>query len=359
MVIKSLHLLARGGPRSMDAMSEPMKHLVFESAGRLAWRETPRPQLQSAVAAIVRPLVVGRCDLDMGFVRGVAPIANGEPLGHECIADVVQVGDQVSTVQVGMRVLVAAQISCGNCRSCRLGFTGRCESVPFGASFGMGRAGSYGGALADFMRVPFANAMLVPLPTTLDPVDAIGAADMGLDAWRAVGAPLRERPGGEVLVMGGLAKVIGLYAVGIALALGAGRVVFCCSDATQREQASKLGAETTAALGPEHGRFEIVVDACGDETQFASMLRAAAPEAIVTSVVFYQRELAIPQRELYVKGITYRTGRPNVRPAMEPVLALCHSMAFNPAAVTQTVFEFDAAIEAWMSEEMRTVVMRS
>jgi threonine dehydrogenase-like Zn-dependent dehydrogenase len=151
--------------------------------------------------------------------------------------------------------------------------------------------------------------------------------------------------------------VIGLYAVGIATALGAGRVVFCCSDAAQREQANKLGAETTTALGPEHGRFEIIVDACGDEASFAAMLRAAAPEAIVTSVVFYPRELAIPQRELYFKGITYKTGRPNVRPAMEPVLALCHG-AFNPSAVTQKVFAFDDAIEAWMSEELRTVVAR-
>lgn len=335
-----------------------MRHLVFDSPGTLAWREVAPPRMQSGLDAIVRPVVIGRCDLDTGFVRGLAPIASGEPLGHECIAEVVEIGDQVATVQVGMRVLVAAQISCGNCRSCRFGFTGRCESVPFGASFGMGRAGDFGGALADFMRVPFADAMLVPLPASLDPVEVIGAADMALDAWRAVGAPLQQRPGGEVLVVGGLARVIGLYAVGIALALGASRVVFCCSDAAQREQARKLGAETTAQLGSEHGRFEILVDAWGDETQFAAMLRAAAPEAVVTSVVFYQRDLAIPQRELYFKGITYKTGRPNVRPAMEPVLALCHSAAFKPATVTQTVFAFDDAIEAWMSEEIRTVVTR-
>lgn len=335
-----------------------MRQLVFESPGRVAWRETARPRLQSSIDAIVRPVVIGRCDLDAGFVRGLVPIASGEPLGHECIADVVEIGEHVSTVQVGMRVLVSAQISCGSCRACRLGFTGRCESVPFGASFGMGRAGNYGGALADFMRVPFADAMLMPLPASLDPIEAVGAADMALDAWRAVGAPLQQRPGGEVLVVGGLAKVIGLYAVGIALALGAGRVVFCCSDAAQREQASKLGAETTAMIGAEHGRFEIIVDACGDEASFAAMLRAAAPEAIVTSVVFYQRELAIPQRELYFQGITYKTGRPNVRPAMEPVLALCHGASFNPAAVAQKVFAFDDAVEAWVSEEMRTVVTR-
>jgi threonine dehydrogenase-like Zn-dependent dehydrogenase len=63
----------------------------------------------------------------------------------------------------------------------------------------------------------------------------------------------------------------------------------------------------------------------------------------------YERDFVLPQRELYFKGITYRTGRPNVRPAMEPVLALCHSGAVKPRDVPQSVFPFDDAIEAWLS----------
>jgi threonine dehydrogenase-like Zn-dependent dehydrogenase len=336
-----------------------MRHLVIEAPGRLTWRETQRPTLQSGIDAIVRPIAVGRCDLDSGFVRGLAPIGSGEPLGHECIAEIVEIGSQVSTVCVGMRVIVAAQISCGTCRACRIGATGRCESVPFAASFGMGRAGNYGGALADYLRVPFADAMLVPISAALNPVDVIGAADMALDAWRAVGIPLQQRPCTDVLITGGMASVIGLYAVGIARAMGASRVVFCSADRQQRECAATLGAETTSQIAPEHGRFEIIVDACGDTSALPAMFRAAAPEAVVTSVVFYQGEFVLPQRELYLKGITYRTGRPNVRPGIEPVLALCHSGAFRPREVPQTVFDFDAAIEAWTSADLRTVVARS
>lgn len=335
-----------------------MRHLVIEAPGRLAWRETQRPQLQSDHDALVRPIVVGRCDLDTAFVQGLAPIASGEPLGHECIAEVVEIGSLVTTVQVGMRVIVAAQISCGNCRPCRAGFTGRCESVPFGASFGMGRAGGFGGTLADFVRVPFADAMLVSLPSSIDPIAAIGAADMALDAWRAVATPLLQRPGGEVLVLGGSAPIIGLYSIGLAVSLGAGRVVFCSKSEDLRNAASQLGAFSTDELAPELGRFDVIVDACGDAAFAPAMFRAAAPEAVITSVVFYDRELAIPQRELYFKGVTYRTGRPNVRPAMEHVLALCHSRAFEPQRVPQTVFHFDEAIDAWTSRDLRTLVTR-
>ncbi len=72
-----------------------MRFLAFERPGVLGWRETTAPTLSSDLDAIVAPVVVGRCDLDVGFVRGVAPIASGSALGHECIARVVDVGPRV------------------------------------------------------------------------------------------------------------------------------------------------------------------------------------------------------------------------------------------------------------------------
>ena len=157
-----------------------MRFLAFERPGVLGWREASTPRLSSDLDAIVAPLVVGRCDLDVAFVQGAAPLAAGSALGHECIAEVVEIGPLVRTVRPGNLVLVSAQICCGYCRSCKRGHTGRCESVPFAASFGMGRAGDFGGALAELMRVPYADAMLVPLPAGFDPVMNIGAADMAV-----------------------------------------------------------------------------------------------------------------------------------------------------------------------------------
>ena len=68
-----------------------MRHLVIEQPGRLAWRECAGPRLETNVDALVRPLVVGRCDLDVAIVRGVVPILGGSALGHECIAEVIEV----------------------------------------------------------------------------------------------------------------------------------------------------------------------------------------------------------------------------------------------------------------------------
>lgn len=336
-----------------------MRQLVIEQPGRLAWRDCARPRLQKNTDALVQPLVVGRCDLDVAFVRGVAPIPSGSALGHECIAEVVEVGGSVFSITPGQRVLVSAQITCGVCAMCRQGYTARCSSVPFGASYGMGRAGDFGGALADFMRVPFADAMLVPLPANLDPIETISIADMALDAWRTVGPHLRERPGASVLVAGGKPAVIGLYAAAIALAMGAAEVVYLDDDMERRSRAELIGARCASHGDPLGPRFDIVVDACGDPAVLAQTLSYAAPEAIVTSVTIYlDGPVPLPLREMYFKGITFRTGRPNTRPAMEHVLGLCRGGSFKPDAVPATVFDFDRAVEAWVSDELRTAVAR-
>ena len=317
-------------------------------------------ELVIGLDAIVRPLVVGRCDLDVGFVRGIVPMAPGSALGHECIAEVVEVGALVRTVRPGAVVLVSAQICCGYCRNCNRGYTGRCESVPFAASYGMGRLGDFGGALAELMRVPYADAMLVSLPSKLDPVMTIGVADMAQDAWRAVGPALNERPEASVLIVGGLASVIGLYAVGIAVAMGAAHVVYWDSDETRRKVAAAMGASTLDGALTSQGPFGIVVDAGGNVDRLQQALLAAEPEALFTSVVIYlESTTPLPLRDMYFKGITFRTGRPNVRPHMEHVLRLCCQGAFRPQDVPATVVDFDSADQAWLSTDLRVVATRA
>jgi alcohol dehydrogenase len=66
----------------------------------------------------------------------------------------------------------------------------------------------------------------------------------------------------------------------------------------------------------------------------------------------------MPLREMYFKGITFRTGRPNVRPAMEHVLGLCRAGCFKPDVVPAKVFDFEHAVEAWSSGALRTAVVR-
>jgi alcohol dehydrogenase len=88
-----------------------MRQLEITGARSVQWREAPAPTLQGDGEALVRPLAVALCDLDAVFLSGAVPIAEPFALGHECVAEVLEVGDAVTTVVPGDRVVVPFQIS--------------------------------------------------------------------------------------------------------------------------------------------------------------------------------------------------------------------------------------------------------
>jgi threonine dehydrogenase-like Zn-dependent dehydrogenase len=267
-----------------------MRQLVFLEPGRLQWQETVVPALQGPGEALVRPLAVAACDLDGGIVRGHAPFPGPFPMGHEFTARVLEVGEAVTAVRPGDTVVCSFQICCGTCTPCREGRTGNCRSVNRTAMYGVGAlGGSWGGALADVVRVPFADAMLLRLPAGVDPVAVASLSDNVADGWRTVGPPLAARPGAAVLVVGGGAPSIGLYAVAVASALGAERVEYLDTDRERLTLAEALGARPVDGPPPQRaGRFPITVDASGQPEGLACALRstdrtAPAPASASTS----------------------------------------------------------------------------
>jgi threonine dehydrogenase-like Zn-dependent dehydrogenase len=333
-----------------------MQHAVFVEPGKVEWRETPDPILQGPGEAIVRPIVVGRCDLDVAYLRGLLPMPSGAPIGHEIIGEVVDAGDDAG-VRPGQRVFVPAQISCGACVNCRRGLTARCQTVPFAASYGMGREGGYGGGLADLVRVPFARAMLTPLPAGADPVALIGAADMGSDAWRAVGPHLAGHPEARVLVLGGMPPVIGLYSAGIAVALGAAAVDYVDADPARSAVAASYGASLRGA--PDGEPYDLIVVAHPTRAALESAFATAAPGATIYSVTpAVDGAAQIETAALYHRGVTWRIGRPDCRHAHDGVMGAWANCGFCADRVPTRVAEWADAPEAWASDALYVAAVR-
>ena len=335
--------------------------MIFIEPGKLDWEDVPDPTLHQAGEAIVRPLVMGRCDLDTLYIAGFVPLASGEPIGHEIIGEIIDLGDEAGlNFHIGQKVIVPAQVSCGSCRMCLAGETGRCEQVPLGASYGMGRDGGFGGAVADFVHVPFAKGMLVPLPDKVELPPLMGLADMATDAWRAVGPQLERRPGGTVLVMGGATPVIGIYAAALAVNLGADRVVYVDPDNSRCLVAADYGADTALLLDDvEHPTFDIVVDASGDTSRLQKAIHACGPAGQLTSIVPpITGPLELPTQEMYFKGIDWHIGRPNCRHGHEPALKAWSCQGFKPDKVGPKVYSFEDAVEAWLDPALYVAVKR-
>lgn len=337
-----------------------MRHAIFVEPGKVEWREAPDAKVQGAKEAVVRPVVVGRCDLDVAFLSGLLPMPAGSPIGHEIIGEVTDIGDGVGNARPGDLVFVTAQISCGECNKCRRGFTGRCESVPFGASYGMGREGGFGAGLADLVRVPFADAMLMPVPDGADPVKLIGAADMGTDAWRAVGEELGRNPKARVLVLGGMPPVIGLYSAGIAAAMHA-PVFYVDADARRREVAESYGALSCANVGelPDGLLYDIIVVAQPTAAALTTAFELAAPAALVTSVTpAVDAKPTVDTATLYHKGLRWAIGRPDCRHCRDGVMHVWSSHGFAPDRVPTEVVSWDDAPAAWSSDALYVAAVR-
>src|SRR5258708_1524707 len=204
-----------------------MRRLMLLGTGAVRWEECAEPELSGPGAAIVRPITVATCDLDVAVLRGRYPLQGPYPLGHEGVCEVVSTGDEVDSVVPGDVVVVPFQISCGACEPCRRGRTGNCASHPRLSTYGLGAMGGvhWGGLLADLAVVPHADAMLVKVPDGVSPVAVASASGNIPDACRTVGPQLAPDPGAHALVVGGDAgpNSIGLYAVGLAVALAASR----------------------------------------------------------------------------------------------------------------------------------------
>ncbi|MGH2923921.1 MAG: zinc-dependent alcohol dehydrogenase, partial [Solirubrobacterales bacterium] len=335
------------------------RELTFIEPGRLEWRDADDPALEGDGEALVRPLAVATCDLDLLLVRGLVPAEAPFPFGHECVAEVTDVGDAVDGVEPGDVVTVPFQVSCGECERCLRGHTGNCERVELMAMYGLPMGTNYGGFLSDSARVPFADAMLVPLPDGVEPDSVASLSDNIPDAWRTVGPPLRERPGEPVLICGGGAT-IALYAVQIALAMGAGRVDFAGGNSYIRERAEALGASLLEREFPKrHGPYAIAVDASADPDGLACALRSTEPEGICTSIgIYFGDATPVPLLEMYTKGIRFHTGRVHARPAIDPLLDLIADGRFRPQEATGETAGWDDAAEAIAGHRSKLVISR-
>ena len=333
-----------------------MEQLVLSAPGRAEWTEVPAPTLAGGADALVRPIAVATCDLDTAINSGAFPLPLPYALGHEFVAEVVEVGADVTSVRTGDRVAVPFQINCGYCVFCQRGLTQSCTTVPRGSAYGLGAIGrgDWGGAVADLIRVPYADAMLLPFPSGVDPV-AVASLDNLPDGWRTVAPYLDDLDDKRVLVVGGIS--IGLYAVAVARALGAD-VTYVDGHPRRTEVAAKLGASVMAPGAGKVGRFPVTVSTSGTRDGLLLALDSTEPGGVCTDTGVFIGDVALPLQQLYTTGIRFVTGRVAARHELPRVLDLVASGRLDPGVVTATTAAWSDAPAAWSTHRDKLVLIR-
>lgn len=341
-----------------------MRALVLLPGGRLEWKSVPAPAAPGPLGAVVRPVAVATCDMDRPIGLGATPFLTPLRFGHECVAEILSVGSAVAGVRPGQRVVVPFEINCGMCAACRTGHTANCLAVPPISMYGFGLAGGHwGGAVADQLAVPFADAMLVPLPEAIEPAAAASVADNVSDAYRHIGlhlpALLERDADAHVLIVGAVTRrqlftaSVPLYTGLIAKALGAKDVVVIDARSEVRRQAEDLGIP---ALAPRQARGLTPAPLVADISATPAGLRLAvgltAADGICSSSGSLHPTTKIPTALMFGRNIMVTVARAHARALIPDVLDLISHGRLDPERVTTAIASMDNAPAA-LTDHMR------
>jgi alcohol dehydrogenase len=315
-------------------------------------------------------LKLGRIDPAVGAILGPVPFRGPFGIGHECVGQVVAKGDEVTDLAIGQTVVVPWAVSCGSCTECLRGITAKCSTTRVGelAAYGFGPAsGPWGGMIAEEILVPYADHMLVPVPDGLDPLRVASAGDNLADAWRTVVPQLAQRPGGSVLVIGGGARSIGLYAAGLAVAHGASVVDYVDDDTDRLAVAESLGARVHQTQKKRHrhqfasipGRYDIAVEASSLGVGVRDALRALNAGGTCTAVGYYLgTHTKVPLMHMYATDATLHLGVSSVRPLLPDLLDFVARTGFPAEKVTTVLADWEDAPDAYTARTTKVVLHR-
>lgn len=195
-----------------------MKAFVLESPGKVAWYDAPEPQLVP-YGVILKPIAVTPCSSDVHTVfGGGSPKQPNLILGHECIAQVIEVGENVRDFKVGDRVAVPAitpdwrdvSIQEGNDRHAKTPFSGH----------QLGR--SQPGVFAEKFLITDADTTLAHIPEGITDEQALMSVDVVTTGF--TGAEYANIKYGDTVCVIGIGP-IGLMAIAGATLSGAGRIL--------------------------------------------------------------------------------------------------------------------------------------
>jgi len=274
----------------------------------------------------------------------------------------VELGGAVKGFRKGQGVVVPFKVSCGTCPICSSGLTSQCEEYgSFDMYSGIGKHDIRGGMISDLLLVPNAQHMLIPIPDGLDLLHIGSASDNLPDAWCRVAPHLLDKPGQRVLVIGGSAKSIGLYAAAFAAKMDAEQVDYVDTSKERVEIAHKLGANGIQQSFLDHdGEYDLIVNASSHKKAIDYGIKHLRSGGVLTSVViFMNKSIKIPYFRMYGRNLTFKTGLANPMADLPQMLAFIKEKEVRIDLVTTVLAEWENACVALLRSTTKVIVHRS
>lgn len=282
--------------------------VVYVQPGKVEVRSIEFPKLVTPAgkradhAVILKIVSTNICGSDQHMVRGRTTAPAGMVLGHEITGEVIEIGRDVETINIGDLVSVPFNVACGRCPLCKEQQTGVCLNVNparAGGAYGYVDMGGWIGGQAEYVMVPYADFNLLKFPDRDQALEKIRDLTCLTDILPtgyhgAVSAGVQ--PGSTVYIAG--AGPVGLAAAASARLLGAAVVIVGDINPARLEHARKVGFETVnlfldASLGDQVAQLlrtnevDCAVDAVGFEARGHGHdgARTEAPATVLNSLM--------------------------------------------------------------------------
>ncbi len=329
-----------------------MRAVTFQAPGVVSVEDRPEPELLDREDAIVRIEATGVCGSDLHILHGRVQIEPGFTIGHEYVGTVLAVGDGVTRVGVGDRVLGCYQTACGTCWFCRRGLFHNCiESRTFGHGATLG---SLQGTQAEMALVPRANLVLRLVPEGMSNDVALFAGDVMGTGFHAIDSS-GLRPGDTAAVLG--LGPVGLCAVQAAKAAGAAHVYAIDTVPERLSVAESFGAEplhlgeqdvrAAVRAGTEGRGVDVSIDAVGDPKVLESAIRLTRACGTIQCIGVYAERAEVHMGLLWLKSLNLQGGQANVLGHVDRVLAMLSAGVLDPSALVTHHMTLEQAPEAY------------
>ena len=358
-----------------------MKALTWHGKEDVRVEDVPRPSLVNPSDAIIEVTATAICGSDLHLYHDRVPsMQKGDILGHEPMGEVVEVGSDVETLEIGDRVVVPFTISCGACWFCEEELYSLCDNSNPNAELArsmMGHSpaglygyshmmGGYAGSQAEYLRVPYADVGPITIESDLPDEQVLLLSDVFPTGYMA--AENADIETDDTVAVWGCGAV-GQFAIQSARMLGAGRVIAIDRFDERLDVAREHGdAETinyeetdvydrlmemTGGRGPDRCIDAVGTDAHGTGVVAASdrvkqrlKLEDDRPYVLREAIkccrkggtlsvpgAYVGRVDNLPFGAVMNKGLTIKTGQTHVQRYLEPLLNRIEAGDVDPSFV--------------------------
>jgi alcohol dehydrogenase len=335
---------------SSDEAKTMMRALVYHGPGKKSLDQRPKPIIQKPTDAIVRVSKTTICGTDLHILKGDVPSCTpGRILGHEGVGIIDSVGGGVLSFQKGDHVLISCISACGRCANCRKQMFSHCTTG------GWILGNTIDGTQAEYVRIPYADNSLYPVPPKADEDALVMLSDILPTGFECGVLNGKIQPGSSLAIVG--SGPIGLAALLTAQLYSPTLIIMIDLDDNRLAVAKRFGAthtinsadgkatEAVMKLTNKEG-VHTAIEAVGVAATFELCETLIAPGGTIANIGVHGTKVDLHLESLWDRNMTITTRL--VDTVSTPVLlSLVNAERIDPAQLITHQFSLDQILKAY------------